>query len=52
MDVISLQRLLGHSNVSVLRRHLLQTAEDLQRAHAERGPVDQLLGGTKQGVGA
>ena len=51
MDIFALQRLMGHSNLSVLRRYLLQTTEDLRRAHAARGPVDHLLGGT-EGVGA
>jgi len=43
MDVYSLQRLMGHADLSVLRRYLAQTQEDLQRAHERCGPVDNLL---------
>ncbi|MGQ9459413.1 MAG: tyrosine-type recombinase/integrase, partial [Anaerolineae bacterium] len=39
-DVYSLQRLMGHADLSVLRRYLAQTEEDLQRAHQQYGPVD------------
>jgi len=42
MNVFSLQRLMGHSDLSVLRRYLAQTQEDLQRAHEGAGPVDHL----------
>jgi site-specific recombinase XerD len=42
-DVYSLQRLLGHSSLQVLRRYLKQTREDLQEAHRRTGPVDNLL---------
>lgn len=40
MDVYSLQRLMGHSDLSVLRRYLQQTEADLREAHARSGPVD------------
>jgi len=43
MDVYSLQRLMGHADLTVLRRYLAQTQEDLQRAHERCGPVDNLL---------
>ena len=43
MDVYSLQRLMGHSDLSILRRYLAQTEGDLQKAHARAGPVDNLL---------
>ena len=43
VDLISLQRLMGHSDLSVLRRYLAQTEDDLQAAHAKGGPVDNLL---------
>ena len=43
VDLISVQRLLGHSDLSVIRRYLAQTQEDLQRAHAQGSPVDRLL---------
>jgi len=43
VDVYSLQRLMGHADLSVLRRYLAQTEGDLQRAHERGGPVDRLL---------
>jgi site-specific recombinase XerD len=42
-DVVSLQRLLGHSDLSVIRRYLAQTTNDLAAAHAKAGPVDKGL---------
>lgn len=38
MDLISLQRLMGHSNLDVLYRYLSQLDEDLSEAHAKYGP--------------
>lgn len=43
MDVYSLQRLMGHADLSVLRRYLAQTEADLKAAHERAGPVDRLL---------
>jgi integrase/recombinase XerD len=43
MDLVSLQRLLGHSDLSVIRRYLAQTEGDLQAAHERASPVDRLL---------
>ncbi len=43
VDLISLQRLMGHSDLSVLRRYLAQTEDDLADAHRRAGPVDRLL---------
>jgi integrase/recombinase XerD len=43
VDLISLQRLMGHSDLSVLQRYLAQVEGDLQAAHAKGGPVDRLL---------
>jgi integrase/recombinase XerC len=43
MDVYSLQKLMGHADLSVLRRYLAQTEADLQEAHQRAGPVDNLL---------
>lgn len=43
MDIVSLQRIIGHSDLSVLRRYLAQTQEDLRQAHEAAGPVDRLL---------
>ena len=42
MDIYSLQKLMGHSDLSVLQRYLQQTTADLQAAHAKSGPVDHL----------
>lgn len=43
VDLISLQRLLGHSDLSVIRRYLAQTEGNLQAAHAKASPVDKWL---------
>jgi site-specific recombinase XerD len=43
MDVYSLQKLMGHSDLTVLRRYLAQTEADLRAAHEKAGPVDNLL---------
>jgi site-specific recombinase XerD len=43
MDVYSLQKLMGHSDLSVLRRYLQQTEADLRAAHQKAGPVDRML---------
>lgn len=42
-DIYSLQRLMGHSDLTVLRRYLKQTEADLREAHRRAGPVDNLL---------
>jgi site-specific recombinase XerD len=42
-DLVSLQRLLGHADLSVLNRYLRQTEADLQAAHAKASPVDGVL---------
>lgn len=42
MDVYSLQRLMGHSDLQTLRRYLNQNSEDIRLAHAEASPVDRL----------
>lgn len=43
MDVFALQRLMGHADLTVLRRYLDQNRDDLAAAHREHGPVDSLL---------
>jgi site-specific recombinase XerD len=43
VDVFSLQRLMGHSDLSILRRYLTQTDADLEQAHRKAGPVDNTL---------
>ena len=42
-DIYSLQKLMGHSDLTVLRRYLKQTEDDLREAHRKAGPVDNLL---------
>ena len=43
IDLISLQRLMGHSGLTVINRYLAQTEGDLQAAHAKTSPVDRML---------
>lgn len=43
MDLISLQRLLGHTSLAVVSRYLKQVEGDLAAAHHEAGLVDRLL---------
>lgn len=45
VDIFSLQRLMGHSDLQVLRRYLAQVDSDLKKAHATGSPVEKLLGG-------
>jgi len=42
-DLLSLQRLLGHADLSVLRRYVKQTEGDLRAVHERASPVDRLL---------
>jgi len=44
MDALYLQALLGHSSLEMVRRYVQMVEADLQRAHAEHGPVDRWLG--------
>jgi len=43
VDLISLQRLMGHADLTVLHCYLAQVEEDLKAAHEKGGPVDNLL---------
>ena len=43
-DVFSVQYLLGHSDLAVLRRYLAQTQADVTKAHQLHSPVDGLKG--------
>lgn len=42
VDLITLQRLMGHAGLTVLQRYLAQTETDLQQAHRRGSPVDNL----------
>ncbi len=42
-DIYSLQKLMGHSGLQVLRRYLAQTDGDMQNAHRRGSPVDNGL---------
>lgn len=42
VDVFSLQELLGHADLQVLRRYLKQNTDDLRAAHSIGSPVDKL----------
>jgi len=41
-DVFSVQHILGHSDLTVLRRYLAQTEQDVLAAHTKFSPVDRL----------
>ena len=41
VDVLSISRLLGHNDLTVLRRYLAQTDDDLREAHAKASPIDR-----------
>ena len=43
MDIFTLQKLMGHADLQVLRRYLAQNNEDLIREHAKASPVDRNL---------
>ncbi len=42
MDIFSLQLLMGHSDLQILRKYLKQTDADIKLAHEKSGPVDNL----------
>ena len=43
MDIFRLARLMGHSDVSILRQYLHLLKDDLRAAHAQFGSVDRLM---------
>lgn len=43
VDVFSLQKLMGHSDLQVLRRYLAQTMEDIAQAHRIGNLVDIII---------
>ena len=42
MDLVTLARLMGHTDITVLRRYLHLLETDLQRAHSASSPADHL----------
>ena len=40
-DLLSLQRLMGHADLSLLKRYAKQNADDLRAVHALASPVDR-----------
>lgn len=40
VDIFSLRRLMGHQDISILRRYLAQTTEDIRAAHEKGSPVE------------
>ena len=40
VDIYSLQELMGHADLQVLRRYLKQTNDDIAQAHRIGSPVD------------
>jgi integrase/recombinase XerD len=43
VDIFSLQRLMGHSDIQVMRRYLAQSDKDIYNAHVKGAPVDNLM---------
>jgi len=43
MNLYALQQIMGHSDLTVLRRYLALVENDLQAAHRTHGPVDHML---------
>lgn len=41
-DIFTLQKLMGHADIQILRAYLAQTDTDTQEGHARFGPVDKL----------
>ena len=44
MNIYALARLMGHSDITVLRQYLALVDQDLAQAHQEFGAVDRMLG--------
>jgi len=42
-DLVSLSRIMGHADVSLIARYARQVQDDLAAAHVKAGPVDRLL---------
>jgi site-specific recombinase XerD len=43
MNIYALQQIMGHSDLSILRRYLALVEEDLAEAHRKHGAVDNML---------
>jgi len=43
VDIFALQKLMGHSDLQILRRYLAQTDQDIHTAHMRGSPVDNNL---------
>ena len=43
VDIYSLQMLMGHADLQVLKRYLKLSNQDTQAAHIKGGPVEKLL---------
>ena len=43
VDIFALQKLIGHSDLQILRRYLAQTDQDIHNAHMRGSPVDSNL---------
>ena len=43
MNIYALQQIMGHSDLTVLRKYLALVEEDLQEAHRKHGAVDNML---------
>jgi site-specific recombinase XerD len=43
VNIFALQKLMGHSDLTVLRRYLAQTEVDIEEAHMLGSPVDKSL---------
>jgi site-specific recombinase XerD len=49
MNIYSLQMLMGHADLHILRRYLALVEADLEKAHAEHGAVDSMLRNGSEG---
>lgn len=43
-DVFSLQKMLGHTTMEMVRRYVNLASEDVSRAHRSYSPADHMLG--------
>lgn len=43
MDIVTLARLMGHSNLATTQKYLALVKDDLRNSHAKASPVDNLL---------